>query len=222
MTIAKYLHSCLLLTLDGKRLLFDPGSFSFADGSVAVEDLPRVDYLVITHDHPDHHDPDALRAIVDRDRPELVTNGELAATLRDRGYTVTEHEAGERTFGPFRLEAVNVPHEPILSDRVPRLTAYCVNGTVLNPGDSFAETLLRFRGVPLLCLPIMAPFLTERRAYDFAVRMAPGAVLPVHDGYAKEYFARARQEAFRDWLGREGIDFHGLLAAGEGLSLENK
>ena len=41
MRIEKFVHSCLRLTLDGKRLLFDPGKFSFVDGRVDPRDLDR-------------------------------------------------------------------------------------------------------------------------------------------------------------------------------------
>ena len=219
MKIIKYLHSCLLLELDGKRLLFDPGNFSFANGPVTPADLPPIDYLVVTHDHPDHLDPAAIRALANRDSPELIGNTEVAEKLRGEGHQVTVFDEGERSFGPFTLEAVPVTHQPILAERTPVVTAFLINGSILNPGDSFSDDLLRFRGCKLLFCPITAPFLTEVQAYTFMVRMQPGAVFAVHDGYVQRWFAEARHQNFRAYLAKQEIGFHGILDAGGSIEL---
>lgn len=46
MTITKYLHSCLYLEKSGKRLLFDPGLFSFIEGRLTPQDIGPVDVIV--------------------------------------------------------------------------------------------------------------------------------------------------------------------------------
>ena len=81
MRIEKFVHSCLRLTLHGKRLLFDPGKFSFVDRRVDPRDLSDVDFSLFTHGHPDHLDCEALRTI--------VGDGErLFLTTRDAGVLV--------------------------------------------------------------------------------------------------------------------------------------
>ncbi|WP_116126803.1 MBL fold metallo-hydrolase [Lewinella sp. IMCC34183] len=214
MKITKYLHSCLLLTLEDQRLLFDPGSFSFAHGEVSPADIPPIDYLVITHDHPDHLYFPAVRAFVDRDAPELIANAETAERLRAEGLPVTVVAEGAARFGAFELEALPVDHQPILADHRPQVTAFRVNGRLVNPADSFSDDLLRWKGCALLCCPVLAPFLTEVDAFAFMERMAPGAVLPVHEGYAKPYFVEARHANYRTRLERIGIGFHGVVAPG--------
>ncbi|WP_116106096.1 MBL fold metallo-hydrolase [Lewinella sp. IMCC34191] len=219
MKITKYLHSCLLLEHDNQRLLFDPGSFSFAHGEVDAMKLTDIDYLVITHNHPDHLFLPAIKQIVANNDLEIIANQEVADKLQGESFEVTVFEEGKRQFGAFHLEAVPVSHEPILSDTMPVVTAFYINDSVLNPGDSFSEDLLRFRGCDVLLCPIMAPFLTEVQAFDFMTKMQPKAVIPVHDGYAKEYFVQARQKNYAAYLEKNGIGFHGLVVAGESVEV---
>ncbi|WP_020560103.1 MBL fold metallo-hydrolase [Thiofilum flexile] len=68
-------HSSYFIQLAGKRFLIDPvfsGSASPVPGSVkafvgtdryTVEDLPQIDYLLITHDHYDHLDYETIKAV---------------------------------------------------------------------------------------------------------------------------------------------------------------
>jgi len=62
MKITKYLHSCLVFELDGYKILFDPGKFSFADGEVTPQMSSDVNSIVITHIHPDHFEIEILKA----------------------------------------------------------------------------------------------------------------------------------------------------------------
>lgn len=67
-------HSSFLVQLDGKRFLFDPVfTYKFPSGLVlrpfpmeyryGLEDMPAIDYVVITHDHFDHLDYGTVRAL---------------------------------------------------------------------------------------------------------------------------------------------------------------
>ena len=195
MRIEKFVHSCLRLSLGGERLLFDPGRFSFVDGRVTVAQLGRPSTVVLTHGHPDHVDLDALRQLT-ADGARIVGNGDVQARLAKEGLEIDRFDEGERSFGPFRVSAIPVEHEPILSEQTPATTAFLVNGLFLNPADSFDHRLDRYAGVTVLALPVMAPFLTELAAFAFAKRMRPKAVLPVHDGYARDYFLSQRYDAY--------------------------
>ena len=65
-------HSSYLMQVDGKRILVDPvfsGNASPVPGMIkafrgadiySVEDLPEIDYLLITHDHYDHLDYETI------------------------------------------------------------------------------------------------------------------------------------------------------------------
>ncbi len=98
-------HSSVFLELDGKRLLFDPvfseraspfswmGPKRFHPAPLALQDLPLLDAVLISHDHYDHLDKDAIRAIAGRTASFHVPQG-LGALLKDWGVPadkISEH-----------------------------------------------------------------------------------------------------------------------------------
>ena len=219
MQIAKYLHSCLLFEEEGHRLLFDPGTISFAEGRVTPEMFGDIDTVVITHSHPDHLDISALKQIAARGNPSIIANDEVAAILAQEGMGATVLNEGELSAGPFRLRAIPTPHEAILADRLPQHTAYLVNERVLNAVDSFGQPLLAYAGIDTLIMPVMAPFLTEVGAFAFAKAMRPRQVIPIHDGYSKEFFLRLRHDNYAQQFERIGVEFHRLMEPGESVTV---
>jgi hypothetical protein len=65
----------------------------------------------------------------------------------------------------------------------------------------------------------MAPFLTEIGAYEFAKAMRPSQVIPVHDGYARDWFLTQRYDTYQPYLEEAGMTFHRLLHPGDGVDL---
>ena len=219
MRISKYIHSCLLFEHEGDKLLFDPGTYSFLEGRVTPETFRDVSTVVITHSHPDHLALEPLKQILALSGADVVTNGEVAAILHGEGIDATTIEEGTLTAGPFTLRAIPTPHEAILADTVPRHTAFLVDDRVLNCGDSFADPLLSYAGVEVFIMPVMAPFLTEVGAAAFARRMRPRQVIPVHDGYAKEFFVKQRYDNYARVFTGMNITFHPLVGPGDGVSV---
>lgn len=208
MRISKHVHSCLVFQDQGTRVLFDPGRFSFEDGRQTPADFGDLDYVVITHRHPDHLHLPALEPIVQRTGATVITNTEVARQISEAGFSVEILDEGEKQCGAMTVEAIPTRHEPILSSELPQHTSYLINGRVLHAVDSLDRTMLRWAGVELLILPVMAPFLTEVEAMRFAKEMRPGAVLPVHDGYARAWFLEQRHKAYQPFMEQAGIQFH--------------
>src|SRR5512139_3243195 len=52
-------HACLLVEMADRRVLIDPGNFSSG-----YEDLRDLDAIIVTHNHPDHFDPDRAPALL--------------------------------------------------------------------------------------------------------------------------------------------------------------
>lgn len=63
MKITKLVHSCVLVEKDGVKALVDPGNYSWASGLVNELQLKDIQYVVITHAHPDHCDEEFVKAI---------------------------------------------------------------------------------------------------------------------------------------------------------------
>ncbi|MEA2691389.1 MAG: hypothetical protein QOJ16_776 [Acidobacteriota bacterium] len=219
MKISKYLHSCLLFEHEGEKLLFDPGKYSSIEGRVKPETFADVATVVLTHDHPDHLYMESLKPILAKSGAAVIANGEVAAKLRKEGIEAIVLDEGTRQAGPFVLRAIAAQHEPILSDTLPRNTAFLVNERVLNPGDSLAPSLAEWKGVELLILPVMAPFLTEVGVAAFARQMEPRRILPVHDGYAKEFFLEQRYLNYGAYFEKLRVQFHPLTEPGASIEL---
>src|SRR5690606_13003150 len=92
-------HSSYYFTLDGKRYLVDPvlsknaspvpGSNKAFKGTdiYRPEDMPEIDYLIITHDHFDHLDYPTIKAIKDKGG-QVVCGLGVGAHLEHWGYNV--------------------------------------------------------------------------------------------------------------------------------------
>lgn len=207
MRVTKYIHSCLLIEENGERLLIDPGKFTFMDDRVSPERFDGVAGILVTHDHPDHLDADAIKVIAAKNRAPVFANEEIAARLRKESVGAEVFEEGSRRIGSFEVRAVAARHEAILSDRLPRNVAYAFNDRLLQPGDSYAASLDAFRGIALLALAIMAPWTTELGTAAFGERLAPKRILPIHDGYVKDFWLKARHENLGGHFGKRGIAY---------------
>jgi L-ascorbate metabolism protein UlaG (beta-lactamase superfamily) len=218
MRISKYIHSCLLVESAETRILFDPGKFTFIDGTVKPESFEDLDAIVLTHQHPDHMDEPSLKTLVERNPSAVVlANSQIRQQLAQSGIEVEVFESGSRTVGCCLLEAIVAEHAEILNAERPANIAYMLDGRLLHPGDSFDHSLDGRKGIEVLALPLMAPWNTELAVAEFALRLAPKTVIPIHDGYAKDFFLQSRYANFTSYLGKHGIEFVPLNGPGAAL-----
>ena len=93
-------HSTVLVQLDGVTFLTDPtwarraGPFGglvgvrrYTPPGIAFDDLPRIDFVLVSHDHYDHLDEPTVRRLARRFDPVFVVPLGLKAWLADRGIT---------------------------------------------------------------------------------------------------------------------------------------
>ena len=221
MRIQKFLHSCLLIEKGSDRILFDPGKFSFVEHGARAADFTRLNAVIITHSHPDHMDDDALKLIIENNPGAvLYGNSGIAAALQPKGLKVELFEEGTKQIGDFRVDAYEARHEKIVAAKIPPNTAYVVDDTLLNPGDSYTYSLDSLRGkFDVLALPVMAPWCSEMDAAGFAARMNAKRVLPIHDGYVKDFFLRMRYDNWETHFGAQGVKFERLERVGDAVEL---
>jgi N-acyl-phosphatidylethanolamine-hydrolysing phospholipase D len=102
-------HSTVLVQLDGVNFLTDPvwslrvgpwsgtvGVGRFTPPGIAFDDLPPIDFVVISHDHYDHLDEATVRRLARAFNPRFVVPLGLKAWLAERGIAnVSELDWGE-------------------------------------------------------------------------------------------------------------------------------
>jgi len=206
-----------LLEKGGSKVLFDPGKFSFMDGAPKPADFEGLNAIVITHSHPDHMDDEAIKTVVEQNRNATIYgNSGIAKALGEKGLMVELFESGTKNIGGFKIDAYEARHEKIVSGQIPPNTAYIVDDSLLNPGDSYAFSLDALIGrFDVLALPTMAPWTNELETLGFASRMNAKRVIPIHDGYVKDFFLRMRYENWENVLGARDVKFERMERVGD-------
>ncbi len=220
MKITKYIHSCLLIEKGADKILFDPGIFTFAEGLVEPSEFENIQAIIVTHKHPDHIDSESLKKILDNNEKAVVlANSDIKKMLAEKDIEAELLESGEKAVGSFVIEALDAPHEKILADELPKNTAYIIDGNILHPGDSYSIKLYERKGTQILCLPTMAPWTTELQTFDFAVEMSPEFIVPIHDGYSKDFFLESRYQNFKKYFDQKNIEFQWMSSPGNYFEL---
>ncbi|WP_406038060.1 MBL fold metallo-hydrolase [Micromonospora sp. NBC_00898] len=176
MQVTKYAHSCLRLEHDGGVLVVDPGVYS------EPEALDGADAVLITHQHPDHVNPETLARALER-RPFTVNGpASLAGVLGDAAEALTVVAPGESfTAAGVAIRAYGGQHAVIHPD-IPVIEnlGYLINDVVYHPGDSLVVP--EEVQVDTLFAPIHAPWSKFSEVVDFIRAVAPRRAYALHDG----------------------------------------
>ena len=184
MKITKLVHSCLLVELDGKKILVDPGAYSWKDEIVKDFDFSNITAVVITHNHPDHFNDDFVRTVKDSS-PSAAWHGtpEVVDELNELG--IDGNSSSEDPDIRF-VESQHADLSPWF-DTQPEHTSYVLFEKVLISGD--CQTLASAQGVPCLSGAINGgPW---GAVVGFAkmiesMKERPKVVLPLHDWHWNE------------------------------------
>jgi L-ascorbate metabolism protein UlaG (beta-lactamase superfamily) len=117
LTVTRVTHACVLLDLDGQRLLTDPwfserrGYYRGEPLAFTPTSLPKLAGVLVSHGHYDHFDLAAFAAYPDHQVPLVVKRG-LATQARTAGFTnVAEVDPWEQvTLGALRVTAAPARH----------------------------------------------------------------------------------------------------------------
>jgi L-ascorbate metabolism protein UlaG (beta-lactamase superfamily) len=200
-------HACVLLELDGVRILTDPW-FSERKGyhpgegpGIALADLPRLDAVLVSHGHYDHYDMEAFAAYPDRSVPVLVKNGTAAAARRAGFENVTELDWWqEARVGDVRVLAAPARHgvpENTFVLESPSHVVYFAADTLLIP--ELAEVGRRFPRIDLMLVSTnglrLKPLLNRKVVMDaedaarLCALLRPETVIPMHYAFeARDWF----------------------------------
>ncbi|WP_031466976.1 MBL fold metallo-hydrolase [Sciscionella sediminilitoris] len=175
MRFVHYGHACVLVETEKARLLFDPGAFS--TGYAGLTDL---DAVLITHEHFDHLDTEALPALLEANpRAQLVVDAGAAKLVEGLEFTVARPGA-ELTLGGAQVRAIGGQHA-IIHEDIPVIsnTGFLVeDGGFYHPGDSL---FVPPQDIDVLGVPISGPWLKTSEAIGFARVAKPRVAVPIHE-----------------------------------------
>jgi L-ascorbate metabolism protein UlaG (beta-lactamase superfamily) len=175
MRLTKYSHACVRLAGDGV-LVIDPGGFS------ERASLDGVDAVLITHEHADHLDLDALtEALAGRPAVRIFTHAEVVPKLGDLASVATAVDAGDDfTAAGFAVRAYGGRHA-LIHPEIPSVAnlGYLVEGSVYHPGDSF--DVPADATIDTLFVPVSAPWLKAAESIEFVRAVKPRRAYALHD-----------------------------------------
>jgi len=176
MELTKQGHACVVLTEDARTLVIDPGAFT---DPVALQGASAV---LITHEHPDHFEPQRLRAALDADPAlEVWTNTSVASKLEGLGSRVHVVGHGDAvTVAGFDVHVHGELHAEIHPE-IPRIpnVGFLVGGQVFHPGDALT---VPDEPVATLLLPMHAPWSRTADLIDYVRAVHADQAFAVHDG----------------------------------------
>lgn len=207
MKITKFSHSCLLVEIDGVRLLIDPGSYT------ETPNVSGLDAILITHEHADHFEPEKLKAILAKNpEAKVITHAAVGAKLDELGISYASIAAGEKIeIKGVPIESYGTDHAIIYGSASPcQNTGYLIAEKLFMPGDAFYD--VPPKPIEVLALPTGGPWMKIAEAIDYAKAVKPKAAFPIHDAMYTENY---RTTSIPRWIGTKldevGIRFVNML-----------
>ena len=177
-------HSTLWLTYGNTVIHIDPVG-QYAD----YKGLPRADVILVTHEHSDHLDPEAISA-VRKDTTAVVVGSKCAGRVPG---AIVLHNGDSRSVNGIRVEAV--PAYNVVHMRAPGSPYHPKgngNGYVLTLGQrriyvagdtENTREMKALKGIDIAFLPMNLPYtMTPEMVFDAVMAFRPKVLYPYHFG----------------------------------------
>ena len=208
MKISKHLHSCLLIQDKEHTILIDPGIYTYQEKALDIHKLKRLDYILITHEHPDHFHVPFIKALIKQfPSVTIISNRSVVNLLKNEGVKAI-------VMGTEKILLEESPHEQLWDKKPPANVMFHIDGLLTHPGDShhFAKTN------DILALPITAPWGSTADAVILALKRKPKVIIPIHDWMLKDVVRKGMYHRLQGFFKEKGIDFKGL-ETGESITI---
>ena len=203
--VTRITHSCHLIEIGGKTFLTDPwfstrpGYYQGEPIAVSVADLPRLDGVLISHEHYDHCDLDAFAAYRDHSVPLFVAET-VVPIARKHGFTnITALAPWEHAeLGGVTITATPAKHgvyEVTFVLRAGSDAVYFAGDTMLIP--ELGEIPKRLGHISLALLPTnglhirpannMQVVMNTDEAAELTATLKPELAVPHHYAFTKGF-----------------------------------
>ncbi len=200
MKITKYLHSCLLVEEQGKTLLFDPGIFTYNAKVLDIQKLAALDYILITHEHPDHmHLPLIHELVAKFPEVKIITNPSIVKLLEKENIKALSTDDDI-----VSLELLT--HEKLWDKEPPQNAVISIFDKLTHVGDSMHFS----KSYNVLALPLTAPWGSTTDAVIKALEMNPKIIIPIHDFMWKDEIRVAMYDRLTGFFKEKGIEFKSM------------
>ncbi len=184
MRISHLGHAAVLIETPAARVLIDPGNFTDAWHS-----LTDLDAILVTHQHPDHLDPEHVPALLAANpQAKVYLEPSILAkvadgTLPPLGEATALAPNDQTVVGDLLVSAVGGQHAVIHRDlsRVGNV-GYVLRSegqpTFFHPGDAY-DTIPG--GVDIVAMPAYGPWAAMKETIEFVRAVGALEGFPIHD-----------------------------------------
>lgn len=196
MKISKHSHSCLLIEDKEKVILIDPGKHTLDEKALDINKLDKLDYILITHIHPDHLFIPLLKDVLQKfPQTQIISNNGVKEILRKENITVF-------TEGNEYVNLEENAHERAFDLGEPPNTVFTLFNRLLHPGDC-----LSFSSVEIIAFPIYMAWGNLTIAVEKIVTLRPRVIIPIHDYPLREWNRLRIYERLDEYFTKHNISF---------------
>ena len=204
MHIHKLGHCCLVIEVNNKRIMTDPGTFS-----TLQNEEKNIDIILFTHEHQDHFHLDSMKIVLKNNpQAKIITNTAVGKLLDAEKipYAVLEH-GDSKTEEGILIEGFGEKHAEIYKTwGQVQNTGYFIENKLFYPGDAFVNP---GKPVDILALPVAGPWMKISEAIDYVYALKPRIAFPVHDAIMKN--PNMFHKLFTMLLPESGVEFVSMV-----------
>ena len=211
MKITKYNQSCLLIETNNKKILIDPGNTGYEES--LLNEWNNINYIFVTHKHPDHCNIQAINTIAKRDNAVIYTTNEVVNNIELINPIIVK-QGDIIDLGNIKIEITKAIHGFFTSMKYNNQEIFENIGIIIDDGHkkiySTSDTI-NFNNnykCDILCMPFNGNGITLGivDGVMFAQDIAPELVIPVHMEHPLPYM-NPDTELLKKELDKAGLKY---------------